>query len=109
MSPKKSLGNEYAQFLAPTPAESPEDDIDQGVALSIEAKSDSSPAAIIPEATKRKARKPTAKSKDPNYIQTSVYLPKSLHLHLRVAAMQEGRDVSVLLAELAEQWLQSRK
>lgn len=121
MKAKKSLGNQYAQFLAPRPVEDPDaqdPDVEDLDAEDLNSVQDSQPeldtapvsaaAPVLPKQTKQKARKPTAKSKDPNYIQTSVYLPKSLHIKLRLAAMEEEKDLSVLLAELGKQWLQER-
>lgn len=60
------------------------------------------------EAISPKSKRPLAKSKDPNYKQTTVYLPKSLHIQLIAAAMAEGKDVSELFAELGQEWLRSR-
>lgn len=49
------------------------------------------------------------KSTDPDYVRTTVYLPKRLHKQLKVAAADEEREMSDVLEELVEQWLKSRK
>jgi hypothetical protein len=60
-----------------------------------------------PEPTDSKpARK--SKSSDPDYVRTTVYLPKRLHKQLKAAAADEEREMSDILEELVEQWLKSR-
>ena len=68
-------------------------------------------------ATKQKeqTREPTdskpvrkSKSSDPDYVRTTVYLPKRLHKQLKAAAADEEREMSDILEELVEQWLKSR-
>jgi len=49
------------------------------------------------------------KSKDPEYKRTTVYLRKQTHLKLRAAAMEDEREMSEILNELAEAWLASRR
>jgi hypothetical protein len=46
-----------------------------------------------------------SKSTDPNYIRTTVYLPKQLHRRMKAAALSEDRQMSDIIAELVEQWL----
>lgn len=55
--------------------------------------------------------KPARKSKstDPDYVRTTVYLPKRLHKQLKAAAADEEREMSGILEGLVEQWLKSRK
>ncbi|BAZ08532.1 helix-turn-helix protein, CopG [Calothrix sp. NIES-4071] len=46
-----------------------------------------------------------SKSTDPNYIRTTVYLPKQLHRRMKAAALSQDRQMSEIIAELVEQWL----
>lgn len=48
------------------------------------------------------------KSTDPDYVRTTVYLPKRLHKQLKAAAADEEREMSEILEELVEQWLKKR-
>jgi hypothetical protein len=54
---------------------------------------------------------PTRKSKstDPNYMRTTVYLPKQLHQQLKAQAVQEEREMSGIVEELLATWLQSKE
>lgn len=54
--------------------------------------------------------KPARKSKstDPDYLRTTVYLPKRLHKQLKAAAADEEREMSDILEQLVEQWLKSK-
>ena len=47
----------------------------------------------------------TSKSKNPDYMRTTVYLPKALHKRFKVAVMDEDRDMSEIVAELIDEWL----
>ena len=51
--------------------------------------------------------KPTrlSKSKDPNYVRTTLYLPKKLHQQLKTAAIRDERDMSGIVEELIACWL----
>jgi hypothetical protein len=55
--------------------------------------------------------KPTKKSKstDPDYVRTTVYLPKGLHRSLKAAAAASGKEMSEVFEQLVEQWLKKRK
>ncbi len=55
--------------------------------------------------------KPTKKSKstDPDYVRTTVYLPKVLHRSLKAAAAASGKEMSEVFEQLVEQWLKKRK
>ncbi|MBW4472607.1 MAG: ribbon-helix-helix domain-containing protein [Stenomitos rutilans HA7619-LM2] len=50
----------------------------------------------------------TSKSKDPNYQRTTIYLPKAMHRRLKAAAATEGKEMSAIMEELLELWLDSR-
>jgi len=51
----------------------------------------------------------TSKSKDPTYQRTTIYLPKAMHRRLKAAAANEDKEMSVIVEELLEQWLNSRQ
>lgn len=48
-----------------------------------------------------------SKSKDPDYQRTTVYLPKALHRKLRAAAIADDREMSDVIEELVQQWLEN--
>ena len=50
----------------------------------------------------------TSKSKNPDFQRTTVYLPKDLHKKFKVTAMNEDREMSDIMIELIEQWLDPR-
>ncbi len=56
------------------------------------------------------SNKPARKSKstDPNYVRTTVYLPKRLHRKLKAAAAESEQEMSSIVEELLEAWLKSR-
>jgi len=52
---------------------------------------------------------PTAalpKSKDPNFVRATVYLPKQMHRDLKSAAVQSGKEISELVEKSVAQYLQ---
>lgn len=49
-----------------------------------------------------------AKHKDPGYQRTTLYIPKQLHRKLKAAAAEEDREMSEIMEELIQQWLESR-
>ena len=51
----------------------------------------------------------TSKSKDPTYQRTTIYLPKAMHRRLKAAAANEDKEMSAIVEELLEQWLNSRQ
>ena len=51
----------------------------------------------------------TSKSKDPNYQRTTIYLPKAMHRRLKSAAANEDKEMSAIVEELLEQWLNARQ
>lgn len=55
--------------------------------------------------------KPTRKSKstDPNYIRTTVYLPKRMHQQLKAAAAFEDKEMSAIVEQLIDSWLKERQ
>lgn len=64
-----------------------------------EAKSE--PATAAPRTTGRRS--------DPDYMQTTVFLPKSMHKELKVALAEEEREFSALAESLFAEWLAKRK
>lgn len=53
--------------------------------------------------------KKQAKGNNPEYMSTTFYLPKQLHRQLKMAAVDEGKEMSDIVAELVDRWLKSRK
>lgn len=51
----------------------------------------------------------TSKSKDPSYQRTTIYLPKAMHRRLKAAAATEGKEMSTIVEELLEQWLNAKQ
>lgn len=49
-----------------------------------------------------------AKSKDPTYQRSTIYLPKDLHQRLKLAALQDGSEISEVIETLVADWLESR-
>ena len=49
-----------------------------------------------------------SKSTDPDYIRTTVYLPKKLHRRMKAVALSQERQMSDIVTELIEQWLLSQ-
>lgn len=49
-----------------------------------------------------------SKSTDPNYVRTTVYLPKRLHRKLKLAAASDERQMSDIITELLEKWLSEK-
>ena len=60
-----------------------------------------------PAKTSRRGQKALAKSKDPNYTPATVYLRKDTYqnVQMRLLAMGRHREVSELVGELLEAWL----
>jgi hypothetical protein len=52
--------------------------------------------------------KPLSKSTDPDYIRTTVYLPKQLHKQLKATAANEEREMSEIAQEAIAQYLEER-
>ncbi len=49
-----------------------------------------------------------SKSTDPDYVRTTVYLPKKLHRSLKLAAATDDRQMSDIMTELLEKWLSEK-
>ncbi len=50
-----------------------------------------------------------AKSANPDYTRTTVYLPKKMHKQLKAIALEEEREMSSIVEELIDSWLSNRK
>ena len=50
-----------------------------------------------------------AKSANPDYTRTTVYLPRKMHKLLKAIALDEEREMSSIVEELIETWLSKRK
>lgn len=50
-----------------------------------------------------------AKHKNPDYVRTTIYIPKQIHRKLRSAAMEEDREMSEVVEILVREWLETRK
>ena len=50
-----------------------------------------------------------SKSKDPNYIRTTVYLPKELHRLLKSVALEDDLEMSAIVEASIFEYLKSRK
>jgi hypothetical protein len=59
----------------------------------------------------RKSQKTPAKSKDPNFTPVTLYLRKDIYqnVQIRLLAMGRRREVSDLVGELLEAWLDKNK
>lgn len=51
----------------------------------------------------------TSKSKDPNYQRTTIYIPKPMHRKLKAIAAEEEKEISAIVEDLVQQWLNSKK
>lgn len=60
------------------------------------------------ESTKTSPTK-KSKSRDPDYVRTTIYLPKQLHQQLKVAAVQGDKDMSEIIEGLVDAWVQSEE
>lgn len=49
-----------------------------------------------------------AKSANPDYTRTTVYLPKKMHKLLKAIALDEEREMSSIVEELIETWLSKK-
>lgn len=67
-----------------------------------------SPPVSPPVPPPIKPEEPLAKSKDPNYQRSTVYLPKAIHQRLKLAAIQDGKEISEVIEGLVKDWLDHR-
>ena len=50
-----------------------------------------------------------AKSANPDYTRTTMYLPKKMHKQLKAIALDEEKEMSSIVEELIDSWLNSRR
>ena len=50
-----------------------------------------------------------AKSANPDYTRTTMYLPKKMHKQLKAIALDEEKEMSSIVEELIDAWLNSRQ
>lgn len=60
------------------------------------------------EDTPSPTAKKKAKGSNPDYVRTTLYLPKSLHRRLKAAALAEEQEMSDIVEELVSRWLESQ-
>ncbi|NEQ64566.1 MAG: CopG family transcriptional regulator [Symploca sp. SIO1B1] len=60
------------------------------------------------QATPSESGKKKGKGQDPDYMRTTIYLPRSLHRKLKAVALEEEREMSEVVTELVEKWLEER-
>ncbi len=69
-------------------------------------------SSIKPESKLQPIEKPPVrktKSTDPDYIRTTVYLPKQLHKQLKSAAADEETEMSDIMTQAITRYLESRR
>ena len=49
-----------------------------------------------------------AKSVNPDYTRTTIYLPKKMHKKLKAIAVEEEREMSQIVEELIEAWIETK-
>ncbi len=57
----------------------------------------------------KKISESLAKSKDPNYVRTTIYISKDIHRHLKIATMDGEDDMSDVIESLVKTWLSEKK
>ncbi|PSR16984.1 hypothetical protein C8255_15015 [filamentous cyanobacterium CCP3] len=68
----------------------------------------STPDPATETAPKQRQRKATGKRSDPNYIQVGAYIPVELNKSVKRRLVDTDKDFSELVAELLEQWVESK-
>ena len=69
------------------------------------AKKQDSPEKKAPSNKTEQPSKKLSKSKDPNYVRTTVYLPQELHRQLKAIAATEGEEMSEIVEQLLKAWM----
>jgi hypothetical protein len=57
----------------------------------------------------KKISESLAKSKDPKYVRTTIYISKDIHRHLKIATMDGEDDMSAVIESLVKTWLTENK
>lgn len=66
----------------------------------------------MPEKKSTRGRPPNpqgAKSKDPDYVPTTVYIHRDTYADTRAALIRASQDFSSLLNQLLKEWLKTQK
>ena len=61
------------------------------------------------KAEPKKISESLAKSKDPNYVRTTIYISKDIHRLLKIATMDGDDDMSDVIESLVKTWLSDNK
>ena len=61
------------------------------------------------KAEPKKISESLAKSKDPNYVRTTIYISKDIHRQLKIATMDGEEDMSDVIESLVKTWLNKSK
>lgn len=56
----------------------------------------------------KKISESLAKSKDPNYVRTTIYISKDIHKQLKIATMDGEDDMSDIIESLVKSWLNNK-
>ncbi len=49
-----------------------------------------------------------AKSANPDYVRTTIYIPKKMHKKLKAIAVEDEREMSEIMEELLDNWLKTK-
>ena len=60
------------------------------------------------KAESKKISESLAKSKDPNYVRTTIYISKDIHRQLKIATIDGEDDMSDVIESLVKTWLSSK-
>ena len=82
-------------------SEIPKDDLDKNVKTL--KRSDAQTSKSLDVQTSKKA-----KSVNPDYTRTTLYLPKKMHKKLKAIALEQETEMSSIVEELIEGWLNSQ-
>jgi hypothetical protein len=66
---------------------------------------ENSPNSTVQSTKRRRAGRPPAKHSSPDYVQMTVYVPKTVRNEVKTRLFQEGRELSALVERLLKAWL----
>jgi len=61
------------------------------------------------KADKMADTKGSGRRSDPDYLQTTVYLPRDLHKRIKVALAEDDAELSAIVEDLLTEWLSTRE
>ena len=64
--------------------------------------------APAPKEEQKKISESLAKSKDPNYVRTTIYISKDIHKQLKIATLDGEDDMSDVIESLVKSWLNNK-